>query len=79
MDNEIKKIRHDTGLPAKIFARLIGSNECSMYNFESGRSRPRYPKIMKRARALVRLFDYLKNNPDYIVDYLENQDSKLDD
>lgn len=68
MSNEIKEIRHETGLPAKVFARLIGSNECSIYNFEAGRSSPRYPHTIKRARALLRLFSCLMNNPDFIID-----------
>lgn len=68
MSNEIKEIRHATGLPANVFARLIGSNVCSIYNFEAGRTSPRYPHTIKRAKALLRLFNCLENNPDFIIE-----------
>lgn len=63
---EIKSIRKKIGLSARAFAQAIGSNVCSIYNFENGRSEPKNPKIMERARDLYWLFAELKNDADYI-------------
>ena len=76
MSNEIKEIRHETGLPAKVFAKLIGSNECSIYNFEAGRTSPRYPHTLERARALIRLFNCLINNPDFLIQKFDELSKK---
>jgi len=63
---EIKNIRKKIGLSARAFAQAIGSNVCSIYNFENGRSEPKNPKIMERARALYSLFMELRNDADYL-------------
>lgn len=71
---EFRELKKSLGLSANSLARLIGSNVCSIYHYMSGVSLPRSPKIMKRAKALNRFFEYLKTNPDYFVDMFDEID-----
>lgn len=77
MDDTAKifiELQNTLGCSAKVLARLIGSNECSIYNFRLGKTKPRFPKIMKRAIALQKLLDYLLNNPDYLINVWDKLD-----
>ena len=56
--NNYREKRKRTGLNVKTFAKIIGSNECSVYNWEQGRTKPRYPET--------------EENIDYLVDLIEN-------
>ena len=81
---EIKNIRKKIGLSARAFAKAIGSNVCSIYNFENGRSEPKNPLIMERARNLYNLFLEIGNDADcisknkkrYIEEHEKNEEYK---
>lgn len=64
---EIRNIRKKLGVSAETFARLIGSNTCSVYNWEKGRTSPRYKIIWDRIKALCGFFEKLEENPDYLI------------
>lgn len=72
---DFRKLRTIIGCSAKNFAKLIGSNECSIYNYEAGRAKPRYDAIEKRMKALLRVFDFLRNDPDYFVKLFDKIDN----
>lgn len=67
MTNEIRRIRKKIGVSAGNLAKLIGSNTCSIYYWEQGKTKPRHDYIMKRLYALENLVDVLKINPDYLI------------
>ena len=54
--------RKQTGLNVKTFAKIIGSNECSVYNWEQGKTKPRYPDIEENIDYLVDLIEFLKKD-----------------
>lgn len=56
--NNYREKRKQTGLNVKTFAKIIGSNECSIYKWEQGKTKPRYPEV--------------EENIDYLVDLIEN-------
>lgn len=60
--NSYRERRYKTGLNVRTFAKIIGSNECSVYNWETGRTKPRYPEIEENIDNLVALIEELKKN-----------------
>jgi predicted transcriptional regulator len=66
--NEYKSMRKELGVSVRTLAELIKCNICSIYNFEKGLSKPRYPIIVKRIEALVKLFNMLRDNPNYLIE-----------
>ena len=60
--NSYRERRYKTGLNVKTFAKIIGSNECSVYNWETGRTKPRYSEIEENIDNLVDLIEELKKN-----------------
>lgn len=76
---EIKIIRKKIGLSARSFAKAVGSNVCSIYNFENGRSEPKNKSIMKRARDLYALFLELSNDADYLVKITDSYETAKKD
>ena len=56
--NSYREKRKRTGLNVKTFAKIIGSNECSVYKWEQDKTKPRYPEV--------------EENIDYLVDLIEN-------
>lgn len=75
---EIRDIRKKIGLSARSFAKVIGSNVCSVYNFENGRSKPQNPSIMKRIRNIYTFFIELGNDPDYLEKMREKYEKDSD-
>lgn len=67
MTNKIRELRKKTGLSAKKFAKVIGSNTCSVYNWEQGRTSPRDKKIYSRINALIEFFEKIEKNPDLLL------------
>lgn len=63
----IRKVRKKLGLSAERFGKLIGSNTCSVYNWENGRSSPRYKYLWDRIYKLCELFQKIEDDPDYLV------------
>lgn len=57
-----REMRKRTGLNVKTFARIIGSNECSVYNWEQGKTKPRYMEIIENIENLIKIIEYLKKN-----------------
>lgn len=64
----IREYRKKLGLSAEKFAKLIGSNTCSVYNWEKGRTHPKYPVIWQRILKLCDLFKKIEENPDYLIE-----------
>lgn len=62
MNNSYREKRKRTGLTVKVFAKLIGSNECSVYNWEQGKTKPRYHEIEENIDYLVELIENLKKD-----------------
>lgn len=60
--NNYRKKRKQTGMNVKTFAKIIGSNECSVYLWEQGKTHPRCPNVEKNIDYLVDLIAYLKKN-----------------
>lgn len=60
--NSYRERRYKTGLNVRTFAKIIGSNVCSVYNWERGNSFPRYPETEKNINYLVDLIEKLKKN-----------------
>lgn len=60
--NSYRERRYKTGLNVRTFAKIIGSNARSVYNWERGKSFPRYPEIEKNINYLVDLIEYLKKS-----------------
>ena len=60
--NSYRERRYKTGLNVKTFAKIIGSNECSVYNWETGRTKPRYSETEENIDYLVDLIENLKKN-----------------
>lgn len=60
--NSYRERRYKTGLNVRTFAKIIGSNECSVYNWETGRTKPRYLEIEENIDNLVDLIEKLKKN-----------------
>ena len=72
--NNYREKRKRTGLNVKTFAKIIGSNECSVYNWEQGKTKPRYPETEENIDYLVDLIENLKKDTKNIkkcVDILE--------
>lgn len=67
VSKEIKELRDRLDISAMKFAKLIGSNMSSVYNWEHGYTSPRNPKIWKRIAKLVELFEELEKNPDFLI------------
>lgn len=63
----IREIRKKLGLSAETFAKLIGSNTCSVYNWEKKRSNPRYKYLWERIYKLCELFKKIEDDPDYLI------------
>ena len=61
--NSYRERRYKTGLNVRTFAKIIGSNDKSVYNWEQGKTSPRYPETEKNIDYLVDLIEYLKKNP----------------
>lgn len=64
---EIRNLRKKLGLSARKFAKLIGSNTSSVYNWDNGRSTPRNKEIHERIKVLCELFDRLEKEPNYLI------------
>jgi DNA-binding transcriptional regulator YiaG len=60
--NSYRERRYKTGLNVRTFAKIIGSNECSVYNWEQGKTKPRYPEIEENIDNLVDLIEELQKN-----------------
>lgn len=60
--NSYRERRYKTGLNVRTFAKIIGSNECSVYNWETGRTKPRYQETEENIDYLVDLIEKLKKN-----------------
>lgn len=60
--NSYRERRYKTGLNVRTFAKIIGSNVCSVYNWERGNSFPRNPETEKNIDYLVDLIEKLKKN-----------------
>ncbi len=69
--NSYREKRKRTGLNVKIFAKIIGSNEKSVYNWEQGKTKPRYPETEKNIDYLVDLIEYLKKDAKNIKKYID--------
>lgn len=72
--NSYRERRYKTGLNVRTFAKIIGSNECSVYNWETGRTKPRYQEIEENIDDLVDLIEKLKKdtkNIKKVVDILK--------
>ena len=71
--NSYRERRYKTGLNVRTFAKIIGSNDKSVYNWEQGKTSPRYAEIEKNIDYLVDLIEYLKKNPKNIKNVLTYQ------
>ena len=60
--NSYRERRYKTGLNVRTFAKIIGSNECSVYNWERGKTHPRNPETEENIDFLVDLIENLKKN-----------------
>lgn len=60
--NSYRERRYKTGLNVRTFAKIIGSNVCSVYNWERGNSFPRHPETEENINYLVDLIEKLKKN-----------------
>lgn len=69
--NSYRERRYKTGLNVRTFAKIIGSNDKSVYNWEQGKTSPRYAEIEKNIDYLVDLIEYLKKNPKNIKKYID--------
>ena len=69
--NKYREKRKRTGLNVKMFAKLIGSNECSVYNWEQGKTKPRYPEMEENIDYLVDLIEKLKKDTKNIKKVLD--------
>lgn len=69
----IRKYRKRIGLSAAKFARVIGSNTCSVYNWEQGKTHPSNHQIIYRIKALDLMFNMLTENPDLLVEQLKDK------
>ena len=72
--NSYREKRKRTGLSVKTFAKIIGSNWCSVYNWEQGKTKPRYTEVEKNIDYLVDLIEFLKKdakNIKKVVDILK--------
>lgn len=67
VSKRIKELRKRLDISAIKFAKLIGSNMSSVYNWEHGYTSPRNPIIWKRIEKLVDLFEELERNPDALL------------
>jgi DNA-binding transcriptional regulator YiaG len=67
VSKEIKSLRKRLGISAVKFAKLIGSNMSSVYNWEHGYTSPANEKLWKRIYKLVELFERIENNPDVLL------------
>ena len=57
--NSYRERRYKTGLNVRTFAKIIGSNDKSVYNWEQGKTSPRYAETEKNIDYLVDLIEYL--------------------
>lgn len=73
----IKKAKKELCCSSRTLSRLIACNICSVYNYEKGLTKPRYPRTMKRAMALLKLCEVLRENPDYLVEIFNLKDIDL--
>lgn len=64
---EVRNLRKRLGISAVKFAKLIGSNMSSVYNWEHGYTSPRSPQIWKRIYKLVEWFEAIEKNPDKLL------------
>ena len=60
--NNYRIKRKKTGFNVKTFAKIIGSNECSVYLWEQGKTKPRYSETEKNINYLVDLIEKLKKD-----------------
>lgn len=60
--NSYRERRYKTGLNVRTFSKIIGSNMCSVYNWERGKTHPRNPETEKNINYLVDLIENLKKN-----------------
>jgi DNA-binding transcriptional regulator YiaG len=60
--NSYRERRYKTGLNVDTFAKIIGSNVCSVYNWERGKTHPRNTETEKNIDYLVDLIENLKKN-----------------
>ena len=60
--NNYREKRKRTGLNVKTFAKIIGSNECSVYNWEQVKTKPRYQETEENIDYLVDLIEKLKKD-----------------
>lgn len=67
MTVDIRELRRKTGMSARKFAKVIGSNTCSVYNWEQGKTSPRNKKIYSRINALIAFIERLEKNPDLLL------------
>ena len=69
----IRKYRKRIGLSATKFAQVIGSNTCSVYNWEQEKTHPANRQIIYRIKALDIMFKMLYENPDLLVEQLKDK------
>ncbi len=64
----IRESRKRLGLSASKLSKIIGTNTCSVYKWEQGKTSPRNKeKIFSRINALIELFDNLEKNCDFLL------------
>ena len=60
--NSYRERRYKTGFNVRTFAEIIGSNRCSVYNWETEKAKPRYAETEKIIDYLVDLIELLKKD-----------------
>lgn len=75
---DFRKFRRVMGVSARALAKLLGSNVCSIYNFEKGRTSPRGELIEKRAYALQKVIQSILLDPDYLVKLFDKLNKSVD-
>lgn len=75
---DFRALREKIGISAHTLGRLLGSNGCSIYNFEKGRSNPRDEIVVKRAIKLRMVIISLMNDPDYLIKLFDKLQKSVD-
>lgn len=75
---DFRALREKLGISAHTLGKLLGSNGCSIYNFEKGRSNPRDEVVIKRAIKLRTVVMCLINDPDYLIKLFDKLKKSVD-